>query len=292
MLESGFEHNAGPSFSATGEKNNTEKLAALGIWILIAYAIVRSLFAAASKPFWYDEVSTIILARQRTISAIWRALAHAADGQPPSFYIVERAAVALVQNPHIAFRLPSIFGFACALLCIFRFVRQRSGGVYALFCAAILLVTVLYDPYAIEARPYSLLVACVAIALLCYQRAPEAGWLVLMGISLAAAEALHYYAVFALVPFGLAEIAVFLKTRRLRPGVWLALACELVPLAVDWPLLLAAKRSFGPHIWDPPTLRHIGSIYGWLFHISQYDWRLALAAAAILALLAGVYKIR
>jgi 4-amino-4-deoxy-L-arabinose transferase-like glycosyltransferase len=277
--------NARLSFPAVGLKNNSEKLAVLVIWILIAYAIVRSLFAAASKPFWYDEVSTIILARQPTVAAIWRALAHAADGQPPSFYILERAAGALVHNPHIAFRLPSIFSFASALLCVFLFVRQRSGGVYALFCAVILLVTVLYDPYAIEARPYSLLVACIAIALLCYQRAPKAGWLVLMGFSLAAAEALHYYAVFALVPFGLAEMALFLETRRLRPCVWVAFACGLVPLAVDWPLLLAAKRSFGPHIWDPPTLRHIGSTYGWLFHISQYDWRLALAAAAVLALL-------
>ena len=116
---------AGPSLSAAGQKNNTEKLAVLGIWILIAYAIVRSLFAAASKPFWYDEVCTLIVARQPSVSAIWRALAQPADGQPPPFYLVERAAAALLHNPQIAFRLPSICGFACTLVCVF-ILRQAS----------------------------------------------------------------------------------------------------------------------------------------------------------------------
>ena len=148
-----------------------------------------------------------------------------------------------------------------------------------------LLLTVAYTTYAVEARPYGLLVACVAFALLCYQRAPEPLWLVLMGFSLASAEAMHYYAVFALVPFGLAEIALYLNTRRLRPGVWLALACGLVPLALFWPLLLAQKRYYGGHFWAVPSLRNTGSTYGWLFHASSYDWYLAIAVAAALVLL-------
>ena len=171
---------AGPSFSTTGQKNNTGKLAALGIWILIAYAIVRSLFAAASKPFWYDEVFTLIVARQPSLSAIWRALAQPADSQVPPFYLVERAAAALLHNPHIGFRLPAICGFACTLVFVFLFVKRRSGALYALLCTSMLLLTVAYTTYAVEARAYSLLVACIALALLCYQRAPEPRWLVLM----------------------------------------------------------------------------------------------------------------
>ncbi|MGC2330294.1 MAG: glycosyltransferase family 39 protein [Candidatus Acidiferrales bacterium] len=273
--------NGTSSSFAAGEKNNSERLAALGICILIAYAIVRTLFAAASRPLWYDELLTLIVTRQPSVSAIWRALAQSVDSQPPPFYLVERAAAALLRNPQIAFRLPSIFGFACTLVCVFFFVKRRSAGAYALFCAATLLVTALYSPYAIEARPYSLLVACIAIALLCYQRAPETGWMILMGLSFAAAEALHYYAVFALVPFGLAEIALSLKERRLRPGAWLALACGLLPLAVFWPLLLGQKRIYGAHFWAAPTLRHTGSTYGWLFHISSYHWNLAIAVAVV-----------
>lgn len=277
--------NAGPSFSPAGQKNNTEKLAALGMWILIAYAVVRRFFAAASKPFWYDEVLTFIVTGQSSVSAIWRALSQAVDGQPLGFYLIERAAHALTRDPEIAFRIPSIFAFACALLCVFLFVKRRSGALYALLCTSMLLLTVAYSTYAVEARPYSLLLACIAFALLCYQRAPEPLWLVLMGFSLASAEALHYYGVFALFPLGLAEIAWSLKARRLRLGVWLALPGGLVPLAVFWRLLLAQKRSYGAHFWAAPTLRHTGSTYGWLFHISSYHANLAIAVAVVLFLL-------
>jgi len=277
---------AGPSCSAPGQKNNTGKLAALGIWVLIAYAIVRSLVAAASKPFWYDEVFTVIVARQPSLSAIWRALAQPADSYPPPFYLVERAAAALLHNPQIGFRLPAICGFACTLVFVFLFVKRRSNALYAFLCSSILFLTVAYTTYAVEARAYSLPVACIALALLCYQRAPEPRWLVLMGFSLASAEALHYYAVFALVPFGLAEIALYLNTRRLRPGVWLALVGGLVPLAVFWPLLSAFKKYYGGHIWGVPTLRLTGSTYGWLFNIPARDHlHLEIAAAVVLVLL-------
>ena len=279
-------NSAGPSFSAAEQKNNTGKLAALGIWILIAYAIVRSLVAAASKPFWYDEVFTVIVARQPSLSAIWRVLAQPADSQVPPFYLVERTAAALLHNPQIGFRLPSILGFACTLVLVFFFVKRRSGALYALLCTSILLITVAYTTYAVEARPYGLLVACIALALLCYQRAPEPRWLVLMGFSLASAGALHYYAVFALVPFGLAEIALYLNTRRLRPSVWLALACGLMPLAVFWPLLSALKKYYGAHISLAPTLRGTGTTYGWLFNIPARDHlHLEIAAATVLVLL-------
>jgi len=273
------------SVAAAGKKNTSESLAAVGVSVLIAYASVRSFFAAASKPFWYDELLTVILTGQSSLSAVWRALSQAVDGQPIGFYLIERAAHALTRDPHIAFRIPSIFAFACVLLCVFLFVKCRSGAPYALLCTSMLLLTVAYSTYAVEARPYGLLLACIAFALFCYQRAPEPPWLVLLGFSLAFAETLHYYAVFVLFPLGLAEVAWSLKARHLRPGAWVALVCGLLPLAVFWPLLLAQKRYYGTHFWATPTLRHTGSTYGWLFHVSSYHWNAALALAAMLFLL-------
>jgi hypothetical protein len=220
---------------------------------------------------------------------IWNALARGADGQPPPFYFIERAAGTFVPRAEIAFRLPSIFAFACVLLCVFVFVKRRSGPVYALVCAAMLLDTVLYYPYATEARPYELLVACIALALVCYQRAPETRWMVLMGMSLLAAEAMHYYAVFALVPFGVAEIAVFFKTRRVRPGVWLALACGILPLAIFWPLLHQLKQMYGAHVWAHPSLRRAIASYPWLVHVPQHDhWQPMFAAMVVLVLLGAL----
>lgn len=260
----------------------------LGIWILIAYTAVRNAFAAASRPFWYDEILALIVTRQHGLSGIWNALAHAVDSQPPPFYLLERAAGALLPNPHIAFRLPSILGFACILLCVFLFVERRSGRVYALICVAMLLISVLYNTDFMEARPYELFIACIGIALVCYQRAPETHWVILMGASLAAAEAFHYYAVFALVPFGIAEIALSLKTHRLRIGVWFALACGLLPLALFWPLLLALKRYYSPHIWNPAILGHAGRSYAWFFNRTSHDWNLAVAAVVVLVILGAL----
>ncbi len=276
------------SLPAADRKSASEKLALAALWILVTYAIIRSLFAAASKPFWYDEVSTVIVARQPSISAIWKALARPADGQPPPFFLVERAAAALLHNPQIGFRLPAICGFVCTLVCVFFFVKRRSGAPYALLCTSTLLLTVAYSTYAIEARPYSLLVACIALALLCYQQAPDWLWLVLMGFSLAGAEASHYYAIFALVPLGLAEIALSLKTRRLRPGVWLALACGLLPLVVFWPLLRGQKIYWGRHIWNQPSLRHVGGTYAWLLGIPARDHLHIEIAAVSMLVLVGI----
>jgi hypothetical protein len=69
------------------------------------------------------------------------------------------------------------------------------------------------------------------------------------GSQLATAQALHYYAVFAVVPFFIAEAVLVLQARRLRVVVWLALACGPVPLLVFWPLLSKFKAYYGAHIW-------------------------------------------
>ncbi|MGA8367337.1 MAG: glycosyltransferase family 39 protein, partial [Candidatus Acidiferrales bacterium] len=245
----------------------SEKLALCGLWVLIGYTLVQDLFAAAATPFSGDELLTLIVARQSSPSMIRSALARGADGQPPPFYLVERAAVALGPKMEIALRLPSILAFACVLLFVFVFVKRRSGPVYALVCAALLLDTVLYYPFAINARPYELLVACIALALVCYQRAPETRWVILMGLSLLAAEAMHYYAIFAFAPFGIAEIAQSLKTHRLRLGVWLALACGILPLAIFWPLLRLLKQMYGAHLWDEPILSRAATSYAWFLRM-------------------------
>jgi len=169
--------------------------------VLIVYAAVRGVFTAASTPFWYDELCTWIVARQPTVSGMYDALRHAADSNPPVYYLIERLSAALIKNEHIAFRLPSIAGFAIVLWCVFLVVKRRSNGAVALVCTTAIFMTTLYDPYATEARPYSLMAACIAFGLVCYQRAPATRWMCLLGISVALAEALHYYAIFSIAPF-------------------------------------------------------------------------------------------
>src|SRR5260370_40103719 len=89
-----------------------------------------------------------------------------------------------------------------------------------------------------------------------------------LGISLALGEALHYYAIFSIVPFCAAEGAFLLRTRQFRLKVWLALICGFLPLVVFWPLLTQFKAYYGAHPWGPPALANITPNYGWVFYPS------------------------
>jgi hypothetical protein len=248
-----------PTFQPrAGFTAGNERFGNWGIWILIAYTAARDVWAAASRPFWYDELCTVAVARPVTVSGVWKALQAARDSNPPLFYVIEHFASKLSGNELVAYRLPSIAAFCCALLWVFAVIRKRTGSAVALLCSSSLLLTPLYRPYAVEARPYSMMVACIAIALLCYQRAPRSGWIVMMAVSLAAAEALHFYALFGFIPFAVAE-GLFFRARRLR--VWMALAIGLVPLAASWPQLRALKDFYGAHFWAPATLVRAVSAY-------------------------------
>jgi 4-amino-4-deoxy-L-arabinose transferase-like glycosyltransferase len=222
----------------------------LGLMVaLVIYVIVRGVAAAATKPFWFDELITLAVSSQPSMAAVWAALARAADGQPPGFYAVERLVFSLSHNKEIALRLPAILAFPCTLVCVFVFVKKRSGELIAFLCAFLLLSTIVFPKYAVEARPYGMLIACITFALVCYQRVPSPFWTAMLGISLALAQAVHYYAVFAIVPFGLAETVVFLRTRQFRWSVWIALACGAIPLVFFWPLLAHFKAYQGAHYY-------------------------------------------
>jgi 4-amino-4-deoxy-L-arabinose transferase-like glycosyltransferase len=184
------------------------------------------------------------------------------------FYIVEKLFSTLPGNEHLVYRLASILGFACMLACIFTFIKRRFGGPLALLCSSTLLLMPFLRPYAVEARPYSLVAASLAFALVCYQQAPSIGWMILMAAALTTAETLHYYSIFAFVPFAAAELAVSLRIQRLRRSVWISLAAGFVPLVAFWPLLNGLRHFYGTHLWDPPTLFATANTYSLLFRTS------------------------
>jgi hypothetical protein len=276
---------SGSSFP--NQPNGAWELAGTTIFVvLLVYAAARSVIAAASKAFWFDEMCTWVVAHQSSVAMVWGDTGRAIEPNPPPFYVVEHVFGGMLRNEQIAYRLPSILGFACILLCIFFFVRKSAGAMVGAAGAAVLLVTIAFDRYAIDARPYALETACIACAMVCYQRAPARRWTIALGVSLLFAASFHYYAVFALVPFALAEAALSLKTRTLRLGVWVALACGLVPLAVFRPLLARLRAYFGPHFWAKPTLRSATDTYGWLLEASL-PGRATIAFLLLIAVIAG-----
>jgi hypothetical protein len=265
-----------------------ERWAGYGICLLVLYATARAVVASISKPFWYDEIFTLIMSRQPNLAMLWSALRRGADSQPPLFDLIERA-TRVVPNAEIGSRLPSVIGFACVLVCLFVFVRRRSGGVYGLISAGIAMLTTLYLPYAIEARPYSLVAACVAVALVAYQRAPSLRWVGLMAFALAIAESLHYYAIFAIIPFAVAEAVFSWQMSKIRWSIWIALMIGASPLAFFWQLLARFKAIYGQNFWGRPTLVILREVYGHFLQVS-YFWGLAAAITCGLAVL-GIFSL-
>jgi 4-amino-4-deoxy-L-arabinose transferase-like glycosyltransferase len=256
------------------------------LWALLvvaAYAAARSLAYAGAKPFWIDEVLTQVVSRAGNFPAVWRVLSTGVDGNPPLFYLMERVTGSLISNENIGYRLLSLLAFVCTVILLYVFVKTRNGAAPALISACFLLTTALFTFYAAEARPYSLLTGCIAMALVCYQRAPASPWVGAMFVSLLLACSIHYYAVFELLPFFLAELTLVYLTKKIRLKVWVALLAAPVSLVVSLPLLWRMRQNMGGHFWS----HYIGPGYSGFFGLGG-EWSSALAGTAAVAMLAGL----
>jgi len=260
------------------------KLIYVLLGLLVIYVIVRGVVGAKGRPFWYDEILTVTIASQPSLQALWHAVGRGFDGMPPGFYLVERAALAFISNKQIALRLPSILAFPCTLICVFVYVKKRSGEAIAFLCALLLLSTSLFHTYLFEARPYSMVLACIAFALVCYQRLPSVLWAALLGISFLVAESLHYYAIFAMVPFGCAEAVFLLRARQFRWPVWIALACGSLPLIVFWRLISALKTVYGLHTFARPVFSALPGYYGSFFLLPETAVAIPLTVVSVAAI--------
>jgi hypothetical protein len=107
-------------------------------------------------------------------------------------------------------------------------------------------------------------------------------------LSLLIASSIHYYAVFALFPFFLAELTVVYQTKKVRFCVWLALLAALAPLGICWPLLMQAKQYFGAFFLAPVSLRTLPVMYAWYLGMTP-AWGMALIGAAVVAVLATFF---
>src|SRR5215468_3105131 len=259
-----------PGISATSEEKlplprnrNEDRYVSVGMAVLIVYVMVRSAFRATVKPLWFDEVCTCIMVRLPNASSVWHALLRAADGQPPAFYLVESFLRKLIPNQQIALRIPAMLGLGVTLWCLFIWLRRRyeTGMVFAAVITPLL--TVFYSIYAVEARPYALVTACLAMALVCYDRVPAAGWTIGLALSLVAAESFHYYALIAMAPFIAAELLYAWKKRLVRWWVWAAFASGVMPLFFCWRLLANFRISYGQHFWAQPSFFVAAGRYGW-----------------------------
>jgi hypothetical protein len=247
---------------AQPEKWGGNRWATVGISIVILYTLVRNVLVAASRPFWFDELNTVIVAGQPTLGKVWYALRHAEDSAPLLYVLVEDLCGRLIPKAEIAYRVPSILACACILWCLFVFIRARSGPGIAFACAVLPLFTQIYWRYSVEARSYECVVACAAVALVCYQRADQKRWVIGLAVSLFAVGAFHYYGFFVLAPFLAAEFVQTIRIHAVRWGVWLAIFSGFLPVTAAYPILRQIKHFYGAHFWGQATWAIVWNMYG------------------------------
>ena len=190
---------------------------------------------ARAKPFWFDELLTVLAARQPTFAGVIQG-GRDMDLTPPFTDLVGHLVYRLAGSGEIVFRLPAMIGFWVFCLCLFAFAARRVNICFALTALLLPFVTA-GGPYSFEARSYALMLGFCGIALLCWQSAASGRkrGLALAGICLGIAGAVscHYYGVFIYLPLAGAEAFRSFRTRRIDKAIWAAFVLGAVPLVIS-----------------------------------------------------------
>jgi hypothetical protein len=225
----------------------------LAAWVFFVVTGIR----AQHRLFWYDELLTVKICALPTFTDVWAAVRAGMDLNPPLQFLAVRASQGLFGSGHLATRLPVIIGFLVMSLCLFLLLRRRMPVSLAIAGMIFPWLTEAYR-FALDARPYGILLGCAGAALLCWSRAAEGGrrvvWLAGLSLSLALALLTHCYAVLLALPFLSGEIVRLRERKRADWGMWAALAASALPLAI-YPAMLAANAA-------PPVQR------SWFFHVT------------------------
>jgi len=238
---------------------------------------------AILKPLGYDELFTVYLARLGP-SELWAALRSGADLLPPLGYVLTGAVVRAFGEHSLVIRLPAILGFWLMGLGLFVFVTRRTSPLIG----ALALLFPLAAPaqqYAVQARPYGLVLGFAALALVAWRAVAERRsrcWSALgLTAALIGATSSHYYGVLVGLPLALGESIRSSERRQVDPLVWAAVAVGAAPLVVFRPLMSSAY-AYAPHFWG---LRHWSTI--WATYVVQVRPVLLtlVAGAVVLAVL-------
>ena len=234
---------------------------------LLAAAIVYSIaIRAAAKPFWHDEIFTILLAQLPSLADIWPAMHDGVDLAPPLNMLLTRVVHAAVGVGPIVTRLVAIFSFLAMMLVLFAFVRRRSNATAALTAALFPILTAAYR-HSYEARAYALMMALFALALFAWAEAAAGRSrrrnLVLLALALAAGMWNHYYAALTYVPIVCGEAVRTWRSRRFDGAVLAAMAAS-VAASLPMLALAAAASAQSATFWSPASLDQILETYYFL----------------------------
>jgi Dolichyl-phosphate-mannose-protein mannosyltransferase len=247
---------------------------------LTAFYVAVVFILSSVKLLWLDELITLHIARLGSVSAIWHALAHGADPNPPLTHMLVLACMRLFGEHEFALRLPAMIGYWIGMLALFQFLRRWVSGTWALAGVAMSMSMAAFQ-YSYESRSYGIFYGLAMLAVYCWGRAVDPTtsstrrWLALLGMvaALAAGISTSYFAVLAFFPIAAGEIALtlerwrqagwredsFLRSIQLR--IWTGMAIAATPLLLFRSLIQHAIAEFGPHAWNKVSFDQVSDSY-------------------------------
>lgn len=253
-----------PHLSATENSRTTGAWSLIVAALLAAFYLVTSIVIASHRLLWYDEIFAVTISRLPSLSAIWRAMAHASDLLPPTYYMLVRFFEQPIGQAEVGARLPSALAMVAGMLITFDCARRLSDGLHGLIAFAVLACSSL-PYYGYEARSYGLFFMFASLALWIWIHGRDSKLsAVLFGVVIFLAVAVHYYAVLCLVPYAAWEIWTG-KVRPL-PSAKLIAGCVgvLCALALFYQQVLALRNIAGD-FWATPSMLGLAALFSDFF---------------------------
>ena len=253
---------------------------------LFAFSIAKDI----RQKMWLDELLTLHMAQQGGPAEILRATKDGSDGAPPLYAMVVASYLAVFRSQSLAVRLPATIAYCAMVLCLLAFCRRRLPAIYSFVAAALLCDACLW--YATEGRGYGIVLGCSAGALLSWQVATEdrrTGLAVtLLAVCLALMTAVHYYAIFFLIPLLFAEMVRWRRSRKVDYSILVATLPALLVLAAHYPLIRAWQPAQA-HRCLPAAWSQIPEFY---LHYFLPLWAVFLSAAIALGIFSDLRDFR
>jgi hypothetical protein len=251
----------------------TKRFAPLAI-LLGFYVVLVAL--TTRRHLWHDELYTFYICSASSFGEFWKCIQ--LDNHPPLYYVLARVAMSVLGRTAFAVRLPAMIALGVASLCLYLLVQKRfrSVGYSALAVLVFWSTNAFY--FAAEARPYGLVLAFFGLAMLAWWH----GRALALAAAVAGMMLTHFFAVFFLTPFLMAELVRFTQTRKVD---WPVMSALLSPCVIPFFFLKLHSGEVFPPAFQA-GVRKMASYYYW--SLREEGW--LLAAGFFAAVL--IYKLR
>jgi 4-amino-4-deoxy-L-arabinose transferase-like glycosyltransferase len=209
--------------------------------LILALALVIRLAGIASRPIWYDEAFSVLLAEQGPAAILSGTLAtdansSAAEEHPPAYYFALWGWMQFFGDSLISVRMVSVVLSLGIVLCIYQIANHLFGPSTALIAALLTAILPFQIHYGQEIRMYVFLTFWLCLATYAFLKRQ---W-ILFSLAAALAQYTHNLAAFYLIP--LAFTPIFQKDWKTFRSLTLAGFAAII-LYIPWLIHLPAQLS-------------------------------------------------